>query len=266
MYKKTKKMSKTLNSMLPVQLIKQQYIPKVPRWKYLNASSPTWRFYWNPEPGAWIESYGQRIELVPDNAVIIPPGTRFATGSRNPFAHFFIHFSLQASNIIRRIIVADASKIILPEFAKKLPFYSHEQLELAAHSVVAAALLQIPREKFLPETDGIGENTVFDKVLNLTDDSRCFAGNCIDLAQKCGVSINTLQRHFLRTTGLPVKKWLLNRKMECAVQLLMYKGRSIKETADQLGFADRYHFSKVFKQYFGMSPGKFVKSGGIPLP
>ena len=54
--------------------------------------------------------------------------------------------------------------------------------------------------------------------------------------------------------------------MEKAVQLLLHEGFSIKETADMLGFADRYHFSKAFKHYFGISPAQFVKSGGIPLP
>ena len=63
-----------------------------------------------------------------------------------------------------------------------------------------------------------------------------------------------------------MRKWLLNRKMEKAVHLLTVEKYSIKETAYMLGFADRYHFSKVFKNYFGTTPMHFIKSGGIPLP
>jgi AraC-like DNA-binding protein len=131
--------------------------------------------------------------------------------------------------------------------------------------VVNAALFMLPENSLLPEPDDLAD-TPFDKALSIIEKDPGFRGGCTELARLCGTSVNTLQRQFLNAAGLPVKKWLLNRKMEYAVELLMYKGTAIKEAADKLGFADRYHFSKVFKHYFGISPAKFVSSGGIPLP
>jgi AraC-like DNA-binding protein len=34
----------------------------------------------------------------------------------------------------------------------------------------------------------------------------------------------------------------------------------IKEAAGRIGYEDSYHFSRVFKQYYGMSPKQFRES------
>lgn len=249
-----------------VKILKAAFVPSVPRWQYSNASTPAWRFYWNLEPGAWISSYGKRIILSPDLAVLIPPQTPFSTGADRPFAHFYIHFSLLDDLPVQRLIHKfDSGKIILPHIAAHLDSFSDRQLNWAASAVVNSALLMIPEESLFSDEREVG-NSAFNKAVRIIDQEPGFSGTCGELAKICGTSINTLQRQFVKATGVPVKKWLLNRKMEYAVQLLLYNDCSIKEAADQLGFADRYHFSKVFKQYFGITPAQFIKVGGIPLP
>ena len=249
-----------------VQILKTAFVPSVPRWQYNNASTPTWRFYWNMDPGAWISSYGEKFVLSPELAVLIPPQTPFSTGADRPFAHFYIHFSLLDDIPVERLIRKfEAKRVILPHIAENLSSFSERQLTWAASAVVNAALLLMPEQSLLPDGEHRG-NSIFNKAVRIIDHDPGFSGNCADLAKMCGTSVNTLQRQFLKATGVPVKKWLLNRKMEYAVQLLMYNDYSIKETADRLGFADRYHFSKVFKQYFGITPAQLVRSGGIPLP
>ena len=109
------------------------------------------------------------------------------------------------------------------------------------------------------------KETLFDRAMKILEQDPAFPANCEKLAQECGTSVNTLCRHFRKATGLPFKTWILNRKMENAAHLLRM-GYPIKETADMIGFADRYHFSKVFKKYFGTTPARFSKDGELPLP
>ncbi|MBQ4328429.1 MAG: helix-turn-helix transcriptional regulator [Lentisphaeria bacterium] len=249
-----------------VQILNTGFVPAVVRWQYKHASVPTWRFYWNMDPGAWISSRGSEIALTPDIALLIPPQTPFSTRAEKEFAHFFVHFSLpehfSAERKVHKLSVKD---IILPFIAERVSSCTGNELTLAASAVVNAALLMLP-EGALHHKEDDSTGTAFDKALSIIEKEPGFSGGCPELARLCGTSVNTLQRQFLKATGLPVKKWLLNRKMEYAVELLMYKGATIKETADKLGFADRYHFSKVFRHYFGISPARFIKSGGIPLP
>ena len=256
-------MSKTPNAL---EIHRMKFIAEVPRWHYRHANTPTWRFYWNPLPGAWLKSGDKTIELLPETAVLIPPQTPFAAGADKPFSHFFVHFSipLYCNPDKRQIWTLKSKDVILEEFQKELPHLSGQRMFWTAASIVQAALTRLPQDVF-SECEPEREN-LFDKAVKFLDQDHAYSLSYAELAHLCGTSINTLHRQFASATGLSIRKWQLNRKMEKAVQLLLHDGFSIKETADMLGFADRYHFSKAFKHYFGISPAQFVKSGGIPLP
>ncbi len=259
-------MSKTPNERFFVRIDKTAFIPSVPHWQYKLASAPNWRFYWNMSPGAWVTSGNADIELTPDTAILIPPQTPFSTKAVKKFSHFFIHFSLSGNIAAKREIIKIDIKSIIPDaIAAKLPFYSEKQLSFAASAVVNMSLLMLPPEILISPERNLDE-LIFDKAMRIIEQSPEKFHNCVELAKLCGTSINTLQRQFRKATGLPVKKWLMHKKMEYAAQLLTHSGATIKETADRLGFADRYHFSKTFKQYFGIGPAGFIRSGGTPLP
>ena len=259
-------MSNIASSLFSVKILNCGFIPDVPRWQYQKASIPTWRFYWNPEPGAWVSSHAEDIALTPDVAVLIPPQTPFATRSERVFAHFYVHFSLPDIASARRLIwKLPAQKILAPCITGNPGALTFRQLNMAAAAAVNSALLMLPESALCQEAAPAG-NDVFNKAMQIVENDPGFSCSCEELAKLCQSSVNTLQRQFLKATGVTVKKWILNRKMEYAAQLLIYRGSSIKECADQLGFADRYHFSKVFKLYFGITPAQFVRSGGIPLP
>jgi AraC-like DNA-binding protein len=74
------------------------------------------------------------------------------------------------------------------------------------------------------------------------------------LAKHCGISVRTLQRHFLKTAGKTPKAWLTECRLQRAEELLR-SGLTIKETASQLGYKHAHHFSREFKEYWGYCPG-----------
>lgn len=50
----------------------------------------------------------------------------------------------------------------------------------------------------------------------------------------------------------------LNRKrMNLAAQQLLYHAGSCKQIAEMTGFADQFHFSRRFRQFWGVSPREF---------
>jgi len=260
-------MSNPIKNSPEVRVVLAGFAPAVRSWQYSHAGTPTWRFYWNPEPGAWLVSHGEKIDLVPETAVLIPPRTPFATGAEGTFPHFYVHFTFGATCVPerRRVIRLRSADVLLPGIRRDLPRFSPEKIRFAAAAAVNAALLELPGEFFTMKEES-HEESFFEQAVDIFEEDLSRTFSCEELARRCGTSVNTLQRQFLASSGLPVKKWLLNRKMECAVRLLLTEGRSIKETASLLGFADRYHFSKSFKLFFGMPPARFVKSGGAAVP
>lgn len=259
-------MSKSPNEQISVKILNYGFIPEVTRWDYSQASIPAWRFYWNLEPGAWVHSYEEDIALTPDVALLIPPHTPFSTRAERKFAHFYVHFVLSELIPDRKLIMQLPIKDIMSAYTiAHLPEFSSRQLNMAAWAAVNGALLMLPEDALLQERAEPGLEA-FNKALQIIENDPGFSCSCEELAKLCQSSVNTLQRQFMKAAGVTVKKWLLNRKMEYAIQLLKYRGCSIKESADLLGFADRYHFSKVFKSYFGITPAQFVRDGGIYLP
>ncbi|BDY04950.1 AraC family transcriptional regulator [Ferrimonas sp. YFM] len=84
-----------------------------------------------------------------------------------------------------------------------------------------------------------------------------------DLAKLCGLTEAGLTRAFKSTTGLPPYAWLSRFRLEKAMAWLK-GGRSVTAVAQAVGFYDQAHFSKVFKQQYGLTPGQVRGWGGEP--
>jgi len=79
------------------------------------------------------------------------------------------------------------------------------------------------------------------------------------LAQEVGMSADHLSRHFHADYGVTFKQCLNITRIHHA-QRLLQNGYAIKAAAEASGFEDVYYFTKVFKEYCGTTPGRFVKS------
>ena len=68
-----------------------------------------------------------------------------------------------------------------------------------------------------------------------------------------GFERSYLYRMFYRKCGIGIKEFIIKTRMEQA-QLLLDKGYGVGETAFAVGYKDALHFSKAYKQYFGIAP------------
>lgn len=81
-----------------------------------------------------------------------------------------------------------------------------------------------------------------------------------ELADETYVSTSTLIKHFKKVTGTTIYQYQLNTKLEMARLLLANEQQiSLKEIAASYGFCDEFHFSKLFKKKYGLSPTQFRK-------
>ncbi len=76
------------------------------------------------------------------------------------------------------------------------------------------------------------------------------------LARETGYSASFIHHRFKEDFGMSPAKYILARKMKTSRKMLL-EGKSVGETAGELGFYDQFHFSKVFKKYFGHPPSEF---------
>lgn len=74
------------------------------------------------------------------------------------------------------------------------------------------------------------------------------------LARSLGVGYDDLRRRFTKTTGISPGKWLAQRRITRAQELLG-SGLSIEATSERLGYCDVQAFSRQFRSTCGMPPG-----------
>jgi AraC-like DNA-binding protein len=80
-----------------------------------------------------------------------------------------------------------------------------------------------------------------------------------ELASIVNLNRSYLIRAFKKTTGLPPHAYFLQLKLSEAKRRLV-RGAAISEVALEIGFADQSHFSRAFKNTFGLTPAQYAKT------
>ncbi len=103
-----------------------------------------------------------------------------------------------------------------------------------------------------------------DKVLKAIEIMRDNIETVVDrreIADYVGVSLRQLERLFNRHLGLSPASYYKRLRLNKAKQLLHYSSLSITEIAIICGFTSMSHFSKSYREFFGISP-KFSRKVG----
>ncbi len=83
------------------------------------------------------------------------------------------------------------------------------------------------------------------------------------MAARLGLTPRQLLYQFGKAAGEPLALWTRRRRVAAARRLLS-QGLSVTQAAEQLGYANPYHFSRVFKAVTGVPPSA-VRAGGAGL-
>jgi AraC-like DNA-binding protein len=74
------------------------------------------------------------------------------------------------------------------------------------------------------------------------------------LAELSGRSLSCFKKEFQHIYGMSPHRWLRTKRLEHAAWLLSTTTRLVEEVADACGFASTTHFTRAFKEKFGLSP------------
>src|SRR5271170_5227592 len=86
-----------------------------------------------------------------------------------------------------------------------------------------------------------------------------------DLATKCGLSPGRFMRAFKKSFGVPVRRYLIYKRLEAAKSLLLHSNKSLLAVALEAGFSDQPAFNRSFREIVGTSPGLWRRAHS-PMP
>lgn len=226
----------------------------VSEWNYSNVNYSDWILYWNNSPGGILLNNGEKKYLDENLLALIPPYTTFSTMCTKPFRHFFLHFRVPAPfDRVRRNIYYFQSVFAANCMKNLNNSTSKIYRALTIRIFVFEYLRRIPENAFLP----VSEPTMDPRIKHALELMEQDLAQTLDnrrLAKKIGMSLNNFYRCFFNETGTSPSRYLLSLRMASARNLLLYSKLSVDEIAFKTGYADRCHFSKAFRNFYGLPP------------
>jgi AraC family transcriptional regulator len=77
------------------------------------------------------------------------------------------------------------------------------------------------------------------------------------LAHQCRLSVAHFAKSFARSTGISPHRWLMQRRVDVAKDLMLTTDSSLVEISLKCGFSDQSHFTRVFAEVTGETPGRW---------
>ena len=78
-----------------------------------------------------------------------------------------------------------------------------------------------------------------------------------ELAALCNLERFHFLKLFKQTVGMTPHAWVVRLRLERACSLLSHTDHGLSRVANEVGFYDHSHFSRAFRQAFGVSPSKY---------
>jgi len=131
---------------------------------------------------------------------------------------------------------------------------SEELIMLTLEQIYSDQLGEDVKKNFIHQDDIVLINKVEKQLLELSHEE--FSIN--KLADDLSVGIRKLQRLFKAYHGMDMTSYRKHIRMEQAKQMLLEQRYSITDISYKVGYSNISNFSKVFKDYFGMSPSSLL--------
>ena len=77
-----------------------------------------------------------------------------------------------------------------------------------------------------------------------------------EIASYTGRSLATFKRDFAKISNLTPQKWIIRRRLEAAHELIRKGRKKVSEVCFDVGFKNLSHFSKIYKETYGVAPTK----------
>lgn len=260
-------------------------------WDCHDMVFPFWRIYWNKNEGGELRHHENVYKMDPNAIYIIAPFTSFSsrftkkhiyntgihvsgkhlTASVNEsdfeeksLIHFFTHFNL---GVPFDHVYAGIYKIELTNHLKERLDYLTSRLKIENKDFKLTFNLKL--QSFIKEAiSNIGPEiwksiNIDDRVLKVLRYVEININTKLsnsELADIVNMAPNSFARLFKEEMNITLHNFIQKRKIAKACDFFEHTDKTIEGVTFDLGFSDRYHFSRVFKSITGITPAVY-KSG-----
>lgn len=183
--------------------------------------------------------------------------TGFGTLSQNPLQNIKYHFVITTSLVARYCI--EGGMEVAQAYGLS-DFY----IQKADLCITRSAISELHGAMCLDYTKRM-KNILKNRITSLP------VANCLDyiyehlhtritvsaLADHVGLNPSYLSRLFQKEVGTPISKYILEKKLETAENMLIHSDYSLSQIAFTLAFPSQSYFTEVFRKKNGMTPSSY---------
>ena len=249
------------------------------RYHYVNrpGGSKEYIFIFCREGAGKIEINKKDYSLTDSQVMVIPPNLpyRYEADHTNPWSIYWAHFGgANAGELSMRLFqpmqisISEHSRIddrltLFEEIFNTIKNgFSIDNLNFA-NICFAHFLASFSHGEQFNEARRQNEysNNIIHRVVHFMNENIENQLTIDELASYCAYSPSYFYRRFVAEMSLPPLTYFMRMKMNKASILLITTSMQVNQVASKIGFADRFHFSRVFRRHIGMSPQQFRKQG-----
>ncbi len=242
-------------------------------WNFPDMLCTYWRLYLNSDEGAFLKFEDAQYPLRKGRIYLIPPWQTISLYNKTLLRHFYAHFDIigltefMCGKLFPPIMEFESLKFeALKDLAEKYQKGEFENFTIACRlkSLIYGLLgdyfersevdLKQTFERLMPVAGIYSE--VFEYIESHLSDK-------IDNSQLADIhrqSPSHFIRDFKKAVSITPAKFVTQRRIAKAIELLVFTDRTIEKIAADTGFSDRFHFSKAFKRYTATTPAQYRKA------
>ncbi|OPH49041.1 hypothetical protein BC351_37645 [Paenibacillus ferrarius] len=255
---------------LRVKLISAKYSVCSTEWRKENFVPEYNKFYYICDGNGWIQVDGKLYCPQAGQLFFAPSGVvqSYAFSHGRPFTMFWCHFTanMGLSQLFRTIGIPPIMTVqddatLLRYFQQLIDNRSNTQP--TALLKIQSALLEMIAyyiDHAMIEVQDTGKFSSMNRLvatIQYIDENLDKELTIYELSQTANFHPNYFIRFFKTHLGVSPMRYIYDRRLEKAKELLIGYALSINEIANLTGFYDASHFSTSFKKHVGLSPSEY---------
>lgn len=198
---------------------------------------------------------GKIYEVGPGEIFVIPPylETYYEADSQQPWQYYWVWFTTESAlpAVFSKAVISCPNAGEVFESMRRVRDF--ENGRSAYLSGCLWILLGTLLEQDKPTADYV------EKACNCMRSEYMTGITVQQIANRLNLERSYFSTLFRKKRGISPQQYLKNIRLEKAADLLVNHGEKPSMAAVSVGYSDLYHFSKIFKQHFGLSPRAYQK-------
>lgn len=219
----------------------------------------------------WFSVKGKTYKVKANQFFILPQktGHQYGANKNNPWTIYWVHFTGYSAKDYfhylmdnqslapKMVIPSDERNLLFDEIIRYASIIKNIDAVIYANNCLYNFLASFKNTIYANTEINRKQSSTIDACIDLMKENLDKNLNLFELSQMMNISISHLSALFKEKMHDSPYNYYIFLKVQRACYLLWNTPKNIKTIAEELGYEDPYHFSRVFKNMMGMAPKHF---------